>query len=91
MEKSFARQKSPDKSSVAKKMDRLNQSAIEGGQDSSPNNNGMEEITGGQGRKYLELYDDALQRLARKDHVYAYSIERECTFKPKFVSKEPRN
>jgi hypothetical protein len=90
MEKSFARFKSPDRSTVANKMQKLNQSAIEGGRDFSPTTNGLDVIPD-QGRKFLELYDDALQRLARKDHVYAYSIERECTFKPKFVSREPKH
>ena len=38
--------------------------------------------------KHQALYNDAKHRLLRHEHIYSKCIDRECTFKPKLITKE---
>ena len=38
--------------------------------------------------KHEALYADAKHRLLRHEHIYSKCIDKECTFKPKLVTKD---
>lgn len=40
--------------------------------------------------KFLALYDDAKHRNLRQEHIYAKCFDKECTFKPKLITKESK-
>jgi hypothetical protein len=40
--------------------------------------------------KFLALYDDAKHRNLRQEHIYAKCFDKECTFKPRLVTKQSK-